>query len=266
MYSRYYKTTQVLQADLSSEADVKRLFDNLNNEWPECKVPDVLVVNHGIWPETDTRLVDITLEQWENTLRTNLTGSFLVVREFLKRVERYGHGIRDKGKKIAIIFVGSTAGKYGEAQHADYTASKSGKRLSIYSFSQCIHTTLYDWLAMMYGLMVSLKNEIVQMAPLGRVNCVVPGWVRTPMATSALANLDTFNRTFATSVPLSLFLSLIFCMLMHTFRMQLMKVAEPDDVAHQIVLLASPVVSGHVTGQIVKVDGGMEGRLLNQPK
>ena len=43
----------------------------------------------------------------------------------------------------------------------------------------------------------------------------------------------------------------------------LRKVAAPDDVAAQIVLLASDRVSGHVTGQVVTVAGGMEGRLLH---
>ena len=44
----------------------------------------------------------------------------------------------------------------------------------------------------------------------------------------------------------------------------LRKIAIPSDVAHQIVILASPIVSGHVTGQVVMVEGGMEGRLLNR--
>lgn len=39
---------------------------------------------------------------------------------------------------------------------------------------------------MMYGLLLSLKNEIVKIAPRGRANCVAPGWVDTPMATDAL--------------------------------------------------------------------------------
>ena len=42
--------------------------------------------------------------------------------------------------------------------------------------------------------------------------------------------------------------------------------AEPEDVANQIVLLASSKVSGHVTGQVLMIEGGMEGRLLNMPK
>ena len=45
--------------------------------------------------------------------------------------------------------------------------------------------------------------------------------------------------------------------------MALRKVAQPDDVAAQVVVLASDVLSGHVTGQVVTVAGGMEGRVVH---
>ena len=45
--------------------------------------------------------------------------------------------------------------------------------------------------------------------------------------------------------------------------MALRKVAEPEDVARQVVVLASDELSGHVTGQVVDVAGGMEGRVLH---
>jgi 3-oxoacyl-[acyl-carrier protein] reductase len=46
--------------------------------------------------------------------------------------------------------------------------------------------------------------------------------------------------------------------------MPLRKVAQPEDVARQVVVLASDVLSGHVTGEVVTVAGGMEGRLLHE--
>jgi len=48
-----------------------------------------------------------------------------------------------------------------------------------------------------------------------------------------------------------------------TRTMALEKVAQPEDVAAQVVVLASDVLSGHVTGQVVTVAGGMEGRVLH---
>lgn len=50
----------------------------------------------------------------------------------------------------------------------------------------------------MYGLTMSLKNEIVKIAPKGRVNTVAPGWVRTPMVESALEDPDVVYRALAT--------------------------------------------------------------------
>jgi 3-oxoacyl-[acyl-carrier protein] reductase len=45
--------------------------------------------------------------------------------------------------------------------------------------------------------------------------------------------------------------------------MALRKVATPEDVARQIVVLLSDEISGHVTGQVVVVAGGMEGRTIH---
>ncbi|KAH9053685.1 NAD-P-binding protein [Lactarius vividus] len=229
---------RMVQADLSHEAQVQALFsrptDPSNAGWGEV---EIAVINHAVSLSTNVPLKDMPIEQWERTFSNNLTSSFLVAREYLRGLEC---GVRAAavsasslpetggaqaasafGERAAIVFVGSTAGKYGEAMHADYAASKS---------------------AMMYGLTLSLKNEIVQVAPRARVNCVAPGWVRTPMAAEALQDPLTIYRSLATT-PLK-------------------KVAEASDVANQIVLLASAKVSGHVTGQVLMVEGGMEGRVL----
>jgi 3-oxoacyl-[acyl-carrier protein] reductase len=44
--------------------------------------------------------------------------------------------------------------------------------------------------------------------------------------------------------------------------MSLKKLGRPEDVAAQVVALASDRISGHVSGQVVTVAGGMEGRLI----
>ncbi|KAI0945965.1 hypothetical protein AcV7_010067 [Taiwanofungus camphoratus] len=182
----------------------------------------VLIVNHGYYPPDDVPVAQMSLEQWNSTMASNLASSFLTIREYLRHLE---HATDVQKDKASIVMVGSTAGKYGEIGHADYSASKS---------------------AMMYGLAMSLKNKIVKIAPKGRVNCIAPGWVRTPMAAKALENPAVIYRTLAT-VPLK-------------------KVATPEDVATQIVIMSSSAVSGHVSGQVVMVEGGMEGRLLNKPE
>ena len=50
-----------------------------------------------------------------------------------------------------------------------------------------------------------------------------------------------------------------------TATMALRKVATAEDVARAIVFLCSPHAAGHVTGQVITVAGGMEGRLLRPP-
>ncbi|KAF8189899.1 NAD(P)-binding protein [Mycena galopus ATCC 62051] len=203
------------QANLSAEDDVVRLFSN-----SALGHVQVLVINHAISPPEDEPVASMTLDRWRNTIDTNLTASFLVSREYLRQLESASDELK---AKAAIVFVGSTAGKYGEAGHADYAASKS---------------------ALMYGFMLSLKNEIVKIAPRGRVNCVAPGWVRTPKKEEKLKDPVFVHRALAT-VPLK-------------------KAAESWDIATQIICLSSAKISGHVTGHVVMVDGGMEGRLLNK--
>jgi 3-oxoacyl-[acyl-carrier protein] reductase len=199
------------QADLTVEAEVERLFGEAR---AALGTIDACVAVQGVWPREDVPVWELTLERWEETLRLNLTATFLVARAYLREVERTRHG--------SLVLVGSTAGVFGEAGHADYAAAKS---------------------ALLGGLLLSLKNEIVRIAPRGRVNAVAPGWTESPM-TRGLVDPDRVAAVSRT--------------------MPLRKVAQPEDVAAQVVVLSSDVLSGHVTGQVVVVAGGMEGRVLHE--
>lgn len=208
-----------VQANVTSESDISRLFDEAESK--NGGPVQVLVVNHGIWPTQSVEVADMTLDQWRDTHAVNLDGSFLLCREFLRRLRGQPPAVLDP---VSICFIGSTAGKFGEADHADYASTKA---------------------ALMYGLTPSLKNEVVRIAPRGRVNSVNPGWVRTPMAEEAIKDEKFIARALA-STPLR-------------------KVALTQDVARQVAVLSSTALSGHVTGVNVMVDGGMEGRCLYPP-
>jgi 3-oxoacyl-[acyl-carrier protein] reductase len=201
----------IVQADLTNEADVDRLFEETRTALGSVVICAAVA---GVWPQEDEPVWQLSLERWENTLRTNLTSTFLTARGFLREVERNGHG--------SLVLVGSTAGLVGEAGHADYAAAKS---------------------AVVHGLLLSLKNEIVRIAPRGRVNAVAPGWTVSPM-TRGMVDEEQILRISRT--------------------MALRKVAQPEDVARQVVVLASDELSGHVTGQVVTVAGGMEGRVVHE--
>ena len=202
----------LVQADLTREDEVDALFEQVRDELGGL---DVCAAVAGLWPEADVAVARLPLDRWEATLASNLRATFLTARGFLREVERSGHG--------SLVLVGSTAGLIGEAGHADYAAAKS---------------------AIVHGLLLSLKNEIVRLAPCGRVNAVCPGWTASPMTRNTLGDPELVSRVTRT--------------------MPLRKVAEPEDVARQIVALASDEISGHVTGQVVVVAGGMEGRLLHE--
>ena len=199
-----------LQADLTDEAAVERLFAGAREALGQVEVCAAVA---GVWPRDDEPVRQLPLERWRATLDANLTATFLTARGFLGEVERTGHG--------SLVLVGSTAGRFGEAGHADYAAAKA---------------------AIQVGLLLSLKNEIVRIAPSGRVNAVAPGWTYSPMTRGALDPelVERLSRTMA-----------------------LRKVAVAEDVARAVVVLASDELSGHVTGELVTVAGGMEGRTLH---
>ncbi len=97
--------------------------------------------------------------------------------------------------------------------------------------------------ALAAGFVKSLKNEITRIAPLGRVNVVCPGWTQTEMARDALGEEGFVERITRT--------------------MPLRKVGRAEDVARVVMALASDEISGHVTGEVISVAGGMEGRVLH---
>ena len=139
----------IAQADLTVEDDVDRLFATAREKLGSV---DVCAAVAGVWPAVDLPVWELPLARWEETIRQNLTATFLTARAFLREVARTGHG--------SLVLVGSTAGRFGEAGHADYAAAKS---------------------ALQGGLLLSLKNEVARVAPRARVNAVAPGWTESPM-------------------------------------------------------------------------------------
>lgn len=109
-----------IQADVRDEIGVQNLLKDAANK--NGGPVSVLIVNHGIWPTNDAPIIDMGLDQWSNTLAVNLTGPFLLCREYLKALRSAPDAVKDTA---SIIFIGSTAGKFGEAGHGDYAATKS---------------------------------------------------------------------------------------------------------------------------------------------
>ncbi len=208
--------TLAIQADLADEHQVVAMFKSIKEKKGRI---DILICNAGIWPEEYIEIEKMSFSRWRKTLSVDLDSVFLCCRSFVQQLREFN------GDSASIIIVGSTAGVFGEAGHADYASAKS---------------------AISYGFTKSLKNEIIQVAPLARVNAVCPGWTVSPMTKKYLDDENEVTHVLKT-VPLK-------------------KLGESEDVAHMIVILASDKASGHINGEVITIAGGMEGRSLHLPE
>ena len=103
----------VVEADIRAEADVERLF----SEAAAALGTVTLLVNSAGVDSGGKKVRDMSLDQWENVLRTNLTGAFLAARAFLR-------GLGDAPGKI--INISSVHQEIPRVGAAEYCASKGG--------------------------------------------------------------------------------------------------------------------------------------------
>jgi 3-oxoacyl-[acyl-carrier protein] reductase len=122
---------------------------------------DILVANHGVWPEQDVPVERMTDEQWRSTMSINLDGVFGLVKHAVAQIKSQARTSAPAGH---IVLISSTSGQRGEAFHCDYSATK--------------------------GAIISLTKSLAsELASSGiYVNCVAPGWVDTDMSAGALAD------------------------------------------------------------------------------
>ena len=125
-------------------AEIKNYFHKLKS----LKKIDGLINNIGIAGPTKS-LENIKIEEWEETIKTNLHSHFYYT--------KYSIPFLKKAKKSSVINLSSTAGLYGFAQRSPYTASK--------------------WAVI--GLTKTLAMELGKYKI--RVNAVAPGVIRTPL-------------------------------------------------------------------------------------
>lgn len=133
-----------IRADVRNETEVDNMVKQILETFGQI---DVLVNNAGI--AIDKEFEDRTIEDWNNTLSTNLIGPFIVAK-------RVGAEML-KQKQGKIINVSSTNGINAFFPTSiDYDASKA-------------------------GLINLTHNLALQYAPYINVNAVAPGWVNTDM-------------------------------------------------------------------------------------
>jgi NAD(P)-dependent dehydrogenase (short-subunit alcohol dehydrogenase family) len=138
-------SAMVVEADVTDEAACRRCIADVVERWGRL---DILVNNVGITGASGNA-VDVDLEQWDRSLRVNVTSMMLMAKAAVPHMERSGGG--------AIVNVASVAGLLGGHPSLLYPTSK--------------------------GAVVNMTRAMaVHHAPAGiRVNCVAPGMVYTPM-------------------------------------------------------------------------------------
>ena len=195
-----------LVADTRLEADAERTVKETVVRFGGL---DALVCNAGIGGEGSLRELDVDV--WDDVLRTNLTGAFLMCRAAIDHLaERRG----------AIVTISSAAGLRASPESLAYCSSKAGLQM----LTQCL---------------------AVDHGPEGvRVNCVAPGWVRTPMADEEMDALGDRLGTGRDGAYDA-------C----TADIPLRRAASAEEVAATVAWLVSDDAS-YVNGVVLPVDGG----------
>jgi NAD(P)-dependent dehydrogenase (short-subunit alcohol dehydrogenase family) len=99
-------------------------------------------------------------ELWDRTYATNVRGTYLTIKHFLKIVESSQKEIGKELANVSVVVTGSECGVFGQAGHVEYASGKAG---------------------LQYGLVKTVKNEIVRLNGKARINAVAPGWVDTKL-------------------------------------------------------------------------------------
>jgi len=100
---------RALQLDVSDPASIERCVAEVGRI-------DVLVNNAADF--TGGQVMDLSIEEWDRVIDTNLRGPFLLCKAVLPQMVERGEG--------DVVMIGSTAGKRANAGGAAYAASKFG--------------------------------------------------------------------------------------------------------------------------------------------
>lgn len=140
-----------ISCDLTDLSAIPPLVQRIEQEHGQV---DILVNNAGI--NLKKELVDVTDEEFQRILLTNVTAVFAISREVAKLMISKGKG--------AIINISSMASQYGLPKVVAYSASKTA----------------------IEGMTRAMAADL---SPKGiRVNCIAPGFIATEMSAKALNN------------------------------------------------------------------------------
>jgi 3-oxoacyl-[acyl-carrier protein] reductase len=193
---RYDIKVLTVKCDISKEEEVEEMVNKVLDTFGAI---DILVNNASV--SRDSLLLDKNMKEFKRVLDVNLIGTYLV--------SKYVGRAMLEAKKGKIINISSTNALdtfYPES--CDYDASKAG--------------------------VISLTHNFArEFAPFINVNCVCPGWVKTPMNKDlSLEQINDEKR-----------------------KILLGRFAEPEEISKVVLFLAS-AKANYINDSIIRVDGG----------
>jgi glucose 1-dehydrogenase len=160
------------QADVAKEDEVLAMFDCLNDEFGRI---DILVANSGV--QMNAPVDEMTMEQWQRVIDTNLTGQFICAREAIRAFKRQGIHRELSYSAGKIIHMSSVHDIIPWEGHVNYAAAKGGIIL----------------------LMKSIAQEVAHLRI--RVNALSPGAIRTPMNVAKLTSQEVYDDQLLRLIP-----------------------------------------------------------------
>lgn len=159
--------------EVSSESSVKALFDDVARRFGRL---DILVNNAGISPRINGAkgtVEETPLEVWEQTLRTNLTGVFLVSRAAIPLLKATGGGrIVNMTSQAGRMFTGFGSGHYSASKAGiiGFTRVLAGELGPFNITANCVSPsrTVSDLLKS-YANAGEIEQLYVARTPLGRI-------------------------------------------------------------------------------------------------
>lgn len=219
--SKMEQRALAIQTNVCRAKDCENLIELSLKEMGQI---DILVCCAGISGYSDktisnemTRIENISEEDWDLTIDTNLKGVFLCNRAIA--------ALFKKQKKGKIINISSIAGRRGSDWLPHYSASKA-------------------------GVIVLSQVMAIQLGPYNvNVNTICPGFIWTPMSVIAGKIMSQTYPQFKDMNPTEVFNEII------KTRVPLGRPQTPDSIGQVAVFLASDEAQD-ITGQAINVDGG----------
>ena len=152
----------VVQGDVGNSSDIERLFETSISALEGL---DIVIANAGV--QTWKPLLEITEQEWDMVIDTNLKGSFFCTQYGANYMKDHGGG--------SIIMIGSGCNKIAFPSLSSYTASKG-------------------------GIEMFTKVAAAELGPHQiRVNCVAPGAIEVERTKD---EMDDYAATWGNATPL----------------------------------------------------------------